>query len=110
MLLQKDKKIIGEIIKRERKTKKLTQANLAELVGLNEKQISRIEAGQNFPTYLTFVKLVEVLDLDLKEFESAGTKLNLIQQELISIIKSSSEYELRLFLEIIKPLRKCLKQ
>ncbi len=110
MLLQKDKKVIGEIIKRERKTKKLTQANLAELVGLNEKQISRIEAGQNFPTYLTFVKLVEVLDLDLKEFESAGTKLNLIQQELISIIKSSSEYELRLFLEIIKPLRKCLKQ
>ncbi len=110
MLLLKDKKIIGEIIKKQRKTKKLTQAQLAESVELNEKQISRIEAGQNFPTYLSFVKLIEVLDLDLKEFEkTTNNELSDIQQDIIAIIKNSNDYELKIFLEIIKPLKKYLK-
>lgn len=110
MLLLKDKKIIGEIIKKQRKTKKLTQAQLAESVELNEKQISRIEAGQNFPTYLSFVKLIEVLDLDLKEFEkTTNNELSDIQQDIITIIKNSNDYELKIFLEIIKPLKKYLK-
>ena len=53
MILETDKKIIGNKFKEYRKSKQLTQFELAEKVGLNEKQISRIEAGLNYPTYLT---------------------------------------------------------
>lgn len=50
MILENDKKIIGNKFKEYRKSKQLTQFELAEKVGLNEKQISRIEAGLNYPT------------------------------------------------------------
>ena len=65
MILETDKKIIGNKFKEYRKSKQLTQFELAEKVGLNEKQISRIEAGLNYPTYLTFVKLLDVLDVNI---------------------------------------------
>ena len=52
-----NKKSLGEKIKAVRKAKKLTQAQLAELSGTNEKHISKIETGVYFPTYTTLSKI-----------------------------------------------------
>ena len=68
MLLETDKALLGKKFKHYRKMKKMTQFKLAEKVGLNEKQISRIESGLNYPTYITFVKLIEVLEIDINYF------------------------------------------
>ncbi len=110
ILLDTDKKNIGQKIKFYRKLKKYTQSELAELVGLNEKQISRIEAGQNYPTYSTFVRLIQALDIDLVEFSVKNDNhSSYLEKELISLIKNSTEKELKIYLDVIKPLRKNLR-
>ncbi len=88
MLLETDKAIIGKKFREYRKSKHLTQFELAEKVGLNEKQISRIEAGLNYPTYLTFVKLIDVLNINIEDFiQEAPLTNNPLQDEVIHLLK-----------------------
>lgn len=42
--------LFGKKIKEYRKKKKLTQAQLAEFVNVDDKHISCIESGKNFPS------------------------------------------------------------
>jgi len=110
MLFETDKIVIGKKFKAYRKSKQLTQFELAEKVGLNEKQISRIEAGLNYPTYLTFIKLVEVLDINIADFSVTGpVSVNPMMDEISHIIKMANEVELKTYLEVLKTLRKNLK-
>ena len=50
-----------------RKAKGLTQAQLAELTGLDVKTISRIETGGWFPLKENIEKFVKVLDCNIKD-------------------------------------------
>lgn len=111
MLLETDKKVIGEKFKQYRKQMGLTQFQLAELVDLNEKQISRIEAGLNYPTYTTFSKLIEVLEINISEFtQDSKEEFDASQVELIKLIKKSDEREIKIFSDVIKTLKKSLKK
>ena len=111
MLLETDKKILGEKFKKYRKEKGLTQFQLAELVGLNEKQISRIEAGQNYPTYTTFAKLIEILEININNFSTnQEIKINKNQEELIKLIKKSTDIELKIYADVVKSIKKNLKE
>lgn len=106
MLFETDKKVIGKIIKEYRKQHNLTQAQLAEKVDLNEKQISRIEAGINYPTYTTFIKLLDKLNIDIKLFEKdKKEKISPLENELINLIKGSKNSELKLYIEIISAVK-----
>lgn len=67
------KSSFGQKLKQIRKAKNLTQAQLAELAGANEKHISKIETGVYFPTYKTLIKILEALDLSI---EDVGLNLN----------------------------------
>ncbi len=58
------KKLLGLRIKEIRLNKKLTQEELADLVGTEQKNISNIECGYNFPSkYLN--KIAQALDVSL---------------------------------------------
>lgn len=106
MLLETDKVQIGKKIRAFRKLKKLTQFELAEEVGLNEKQISRIEMGLNYPTYTTFAKLVEVLDIDIINFvKKASKNPTSIENQLILLIKKSSIQEQKMYLNVIQAIK-----
>lgn len=59
------KKLLGQRIKYFRKTKKLTQEQLAELVGMEPNSISIIESGRNFPTLNSLEKIANALDIEL---------------------------------------------
>lgn len=59
----------GKKIKELRKERKLTQAKLAELAGVNEKHISKIETGVYFPTFSTLNKILKVLKVNIEAFE-----------------------------------------
>ena len=110
MLLETDKAIIGKKFREYRKSKHLTQFELAEKVGLNEKQISRIEAGLNYPTYLTFVKLIDVLNINIEDFtQEAALTNNPLQDEVIHLIKNASEAELKVYIDVLKSLKKNFK-
>ena len=111
MLLESDKVVIGRKFKEYRKSKRLTQFELAEKVGLNEKQISRIEAGLNYPTYLTFIKLLEVLEINISDFiEQAPLTNNPLQDEVINLIKTANDAELKTYLDVLKALKKNFKK
>lgn len=58
-----------ELIQRlvvQRKNKKLSQRDLAELTGLKQSSIARIERDIVMPRLDTFIKIANALDLELK--------------------------------------------
>lgn len=60
------KKCFGEQLKTCRKIKNLTQEKLAELVGINLRQLARIESGESFITAETLYNLCTVLEISPK--------------------------------------------
>lgn len=58
---------VGTFIANLRKEKNLTQAELGELLGVNDKTISRWETGKNAPDISILNDLSEKLDISVKE-------------------------------------------
>lgn len=109
MKFETDKKSLGYKFKQYRMSRNLTQFELAEKVGLNEKQVYRIEAGLNYPTYLTFVKLIDVLDININDFiQSAPISNKPMLDEILNILKGAKAEELKMFLDVLNALKKNL--
>ncbi len=56
-----DSRKIGARIKKARKERGITQAQLAELLDLTPKYISNFETGERLPRFETFVEIANVL-------------------------------------------------
>lgn len=61
------KKVFGEKIKRIRKKKNLTQEQLAELIDISPRNLSKIEVGECFVKAETLEKLLKALDISTEE-------------------------------------------
>ena len=57
------KNLFGKRIKELRKERSLTQEKLAELIGIDTRNLIKIENGQTFPRVNTLDKLIEVFDI-----------------------------------------------
>ena len=86
-----DQKRIGEFIAQCRKDKNLTQAELAEKLGVTEKSISNWETGRNMPDLSLFKDLCAILDITINELMS-GEKLKNSQDNLDENIIKLTEY------------------
>lgn len=67
------KNLLGKQVKLLRVYKKMTQEDLAELVGIDIRQLARIESGESFATSETIEKLSKALGVsykDLFDFEN----------------------------------------
>jgi transcriptional regulator with XRE-family HTH domain len=62
------KALLGSRIREFRKAKSLTQEQLAEIVGVEPRHISRMEGGYNYPTIDRLEKIAEALNVPLKDF------------------------------------------
>jgi len=60
-------KKLGKKIKIERIKNDLSQEQLAEKTGVSTRTISLVESGLQHPKFLLVVKLVKVLDIDVKK-------------------------------------------
>ena len=69
------KKKIGNNLKKLRTKKGLKQSELAELVGVEDKAISRIEVGGNYPSMDLLVRLAEALNCELVDFVNFSDKI-----------------------------------
>ena len=58
--------IIGEMIKRARKNKNLTQEELGTLIGVQKAQISKLEKSAKNVTIETIIKVFDALDTKVK--------------------------------------------
>lgn len=61
---------IGKFIAKCRKTKKLTQNELAEKLGVTDRSVSNWENGKNMPDLSLFKPLCEILEITINEFLS----------------------------------------
>lgn len=58
--------IIGERLKEARVAKKLSQETLGNMLGVSKVSICGYETGTRTPNMSNFLKLIEILDLDVK--------------------------------------------
>lgn len=111
-MLNVDKIYVGKIIQLKRKILGLKQSELAELVGISEKHLSKIETGRNYPALDNFLKIAEVLKLSLRDFgaeEVATTDISESKNELKRMINVATESQVNAYSEIITVLNKHLK-
>lgn len=107
-MIYDDKKFIGQIIKKARKKAGLTQNQLAEAIGMSEKNLGNIENGKQFPQVNNFLHLIEFLDIPLENFgviknsHADKDKNELIKLALTSNTKHVNTYK-KIF-ELIKSL------
>ncbi len=106
-MITENKKFIGEKIKQQRKRLKLTQFELAERVGIHEKQLSRIEAGLHYPSLENFIKILRVLKINLCEFEE-NKEINPLKDDIFQLINESSDNELKIYKDIILSIKRNL--
>lgn len=109
-MIYDDKKFIGKIIKNARKKAKFSQAELAEKIDMNEKNLGNIERGEQYPLLNNFLRIIEALNLSLSDF-GVNVKIsdNPVLKNLISNILLSSQDDIILYSEIISLIKKSKK-
>lgn len=61
-------KTAAKLVSEARRSKGLTQAELAKTTGVHVNTIAKIEQGIQQPSYPTIKKLSKVLDIDINDF------------------------------------------
>ncbi len=99
-MIYDDKKFIGSVIRNARKQAKMNQAELSEKLCMSEKNLSNIENGRQYPQVNNFLRIIEVLNLTLKDFgvnRSDHSELSLEKNNLISKILSCPDKKIKLY-------------
>ncbi len=102
--MQNIKILFGKKIKEYRKKLNLTQAGLAELVNVDDKHISCIESGKNFPSadlIERFSKALNVEPKDLFEFYYLQDNNNL-KEDIINMLNELDRESLSLAYKYIR--------
>lgn len=92
------KKSFGQNVQKYRKYKKLTQEQLAELIGVDVTSISSIETGKYFPSVDNLAKIVNALQIrygDLFDFDNFLSNEELLN-DIILLISSFKDDKKRL--------------
>jgi transcriptional regulator with XRE-family HTH domain len=97
---------LGRQIKEQRKRQGLSQAQLAEKIDVHEKQIYRIEMGKNSPSIDTVLKIVHVLQMDIRVLDINNLKIfNPVKDEIYALLENATDEELLLYRNIIKTIK-----
>lgn len=83
------KKLLGKRIKELREHKNLTQEKLAEKIGIGQRNLSKIECGNNFVTSETLSKIISALQVEAKDLFDFNHKNDkeILKRELFEAIK-----------------------
>lgn len=98
---------LGRRIKQIRKSKKITQEKLAEMIDVDFGYISKLEVGLNFPSIRTLNKIADALSVDIADFftnfECLMSQQDL-QAEIIKIIENFSAKKKTYVYKFVKSL------
>lgn len=99
----KGDKYLGARIKELREKKKYTQEQLAEIIDIDSRSLSRIETGISFTTIDKLKKLAKALDVEIKDLFSAEHLDD--TQKLISkihtLLESAAVEDIQLIYKIV---------
>ncbi len=100
-----DYKIIGEKIRKRRKTLGITQEQIADYLEVNPSHISNIEAGRAHPSLVALVHIANYLQCSMDVFiegEYTYTKNEDVQEKILSKLKLSDEKTIEKILKIVE--------
>jgi transcriptional regulator with XRE-family HTH domain len=88
--------MLGARIREQRKRKKITQEQLAEMLGIDQKHMSRIELGKSYPSLDRLIKIAETLEVPLPslfEFMHMVEERELLKQinEMVRLLGESDQ-------------------
>lgn len=85
--------LLGQKIKFFRKKKALSQEQLAEMVNMETKSLSRIESGHNYPMYENLVSISSALDVEPWQLYFTDTKKDVetMREEIFAVLESDEE-------------------
>lgn len=96
----------GKKLQQIRKSKGLTQEKLAELAGVHEKHISKLELGTYKPSFDTLNKILSALDLRIDEvgvnLEKVSVNDNPFYIKSVQILNNATEQELEFYYGLLK--------
>lgn len=98
------KVILSQNIKEKRKAMGITQYELAEMLDVEDKYISRLETGTSTPSFALLEKLSNILNINLSEFfitENTSTKEELINK-ITSLLKRTNIKNLTIILKVVE--------
>jgi len=98
------KKQLGQRIKEIRKSKNLTQEKLAENIGIESNNLSRLESGKNYPSAETVSKLAKALGVAVYElfiFSSIKSHEEMLE-EIYGKLKNDKSLTLKVYSYIKK--------
>ena len=104
------KEKLGKRIQEIRKSKKLTQEKLAEMIGIDTPNLSNIEGGKRFVSSDTLEKIIKSLNVkekDLFDFEHIKSKNELINS-INKILNESDMKEIEYFYRMINIYKESL--
>ncbi len=102
-----DKEIIGKKIRQLRIERGFSQEELSEKIDISPRHMCTIENGNSFPSIETFIKIAQILEIDINEFFNL-TKINddKLRNEIYNLVQISSVKELGLIKDIIGAIHK----
>lgn len=104
-MIFEDKTFIARKIRYARKKAGITQEELSERIGITSKQLSRIEIATYIPSLPTFLRIIQELKIDLKEFGIEEKEhSNPIREEFIKMIYDSTDTELEFCYKMMKTI------
>lgn len=100
------KKLLGRRIKELRQKKGLTQEQLSDMINVGERNLSKIECGNNFVTAETLSKIIDALEIEPQElfnFKHLEEK-NELKEELIEAIRTE-QVDIKLMYQFYKSIK-----
>ena len=104
-------KAMGRRIKAARKKAEMTQARLAEEVGISEVHVSNLESGTGNPSLATLVDIANVLSVSTDELlcDSVICCKPVFQKEILETTADCDDYEIRVLSYILKAAKIALR-
>ena len=99
------KRKLGQLIRDKRKTRGVTQEELAEQVNLTTGMVGQIERGQTLPSVGNLRAIIEYLDLDPRAIFCATPPSDAEYAELCAVIVRMTGDQRRMLLKIAKVIQ-----
>lgn len=87
-----DQQKIGQFLRECRKEKGITQEQLAEMIGVTNRSVSRWENGSNLPDLDILIEMADYYDVELRELLDGERKNEKMDKELEETVLKVAEY------------------
>lgn len=87
-----DQKKIGALLKQLRREKGITQEQLAEILGVSGRTVSRWETGTNLPDLSILIQISEYYDVEIREILNGERRNGNMEKELKETLLKVADY------------------